>query len=147
MAFRYCSGLSGPRSDNGWAKAQPAMVLILKHLRRWGHGLKSHPIDWEKRGIEPRAPWFTRERLPVTQFSYSWPWSLAITSTGRVSLWIFRSIPCSTGSGSGLKGLRRRDHGFKSHLTDWEVRNRTCHPWFTRHRLKNVLWLSLGSNK
>ena len=37
-------------------KAQPAVVLVLKRLRRWGHGLKSHPTDWEKPGIEPAAP-------------------------------------------------------------------------------------------
>ena len=29
-------------------KAQPAVVLVLKHLRSWGHCLKSHPTDWEK---------------------------------------------------------------------------------------------------
>ena len=34
-------------------KAQPAVVLILKRLRRQGHSLKSHPTDWEKPGIEP----------------------------------------------------------------------------------------------
>ena len=30
-------------------KAQPAVVRVLKHLRRRGHGLKSHPTDWESR--------------------------------------------------------------------------------------------------
>ena len=34
-------------------KAQPAVVLVLKRLRRRGNGLKSHPTDWEKPGIEP----------------------------------------------------------------------------------------------
>ena len=34
-------------------KAQPAVVLVLKRLRRQGNGLKSHPTDWEKPGIEP----------------------------------------------------------------------------------------------
>ena len=29
------------------------MVLVLKRLRRRGNGLKSHPTDWEKPGIEP----------------------------------------------------------------------------------------------
>ena len=29
-------------------KAQPAVALILKRLRRRGNGLKSHPTDWEK---------------------------------------------------------------------------------------------------
>ena len=32
------------------------MVLVLKRLRRWGHGLKSYPTDWEKLGIEPATP-------------------------------------------------------------------------------------------
>ena len=27
-------------------KAQPALVLVLKRLRRRGNGLKSHPTDW-----------------------------------------------------------------------------------------------------
>ena len=30
-------------------KAQLAVVLVLKCLRRRGHGLKSHPTDWESR--------------------------------------------------------------------------------------------------
>ena len=33
--------------------AQPALVLVSKRLRRRDNGLKSHPIDWEKPGIEP----------------------------------------------------------------------------------------------
>ena len=37
-------------------KAQPAVVLVLKHLRRRDNGLKSHPTDWEKPGIEPATP-------------------------------------------------------------------------------------------
>ena len=37
-------------------KAQPAVVLVLKRLRRRGNGLKSHPTDWEKSGIEPATP-------------------------------------------------------------------------------------------
>ena len=37
-------------------KAQPAVVLVLKRLRRRGNGLKSHPTDWEKPGIEPATP-------------------------------------------------------------------------------------------
>ena len=32
-------------------KAQPAVVLVLKGLRRRGNGLKSHQTDWEKLGI------------------------------------------------------------------------------------------------
>ena len=37
-------------------KAQPAVVLVLKRLRRRGNGLKSHPTDWEKPKIEPATP-------------------------------------------------------------------------------------------
>ena len=37
-------------------KAQPAVVLVLKRLRRRATGLKSHPTDWEKPGIEPATP-------------------------------------------------------------------------------------------
>ena len=37
-------------------KAQPAVVLVLKRLRRRGNGFKSHPTDWEKPGIEPATP-------------------------------------------------------------------------------------------
>ena len=47
---------SGPGLDDGWANVQPAVVLILKRLRRRGHGLKSHPTDWEKPGIETGPP-------------------------------------------------------------------------------------------
>ena len=34
-------------------KAQPAVVLVLKRRRRRVNGLKSHPTDWKKPGIEP----------------------------------------------------------------------------------------------
>ena len=37
-------------------KAQPAVVLVLKRLRRRRNDLKSHPTDWEKPGIEPATP-------------------------------------------------------------------------------------------
>ena len=37
-------------------KAQPAVVLVLKPLRRRGNGLKSHSADWEKPGIKPATP-------------------------------------------------------------------------------------------
>ena len=38
------------------SKAQPAVVLVLKRLRRRDNGLKSHPTDWEKPGIKPATP-------------------------------------------------------------------------------------------
>ena len=36
--------------------AQPAVVLVLKRLRRQGNNLKSPTTDWEKPGIEPATP-------------------------------------------------------------------------------------------
>ena len=99
---------SGMWLDDGWVKVQPAVVLILKGLRRWIHSFKSHPTDWEKPEIEPGGPWFTRFMHSETLFSCLSPCSLAITSTDQVGLWFFRSIRCSTGS------------GFKFHPTDWE---------------------------
>ena len=52
---------------------------------------------------------------------------LGCTSTGRVGLWflLIFVVLCpgtpdgSTDSGSGLKCLRRRGNGLKSHPTDW----------------------------
>ena len=57
---------SGLRLDDGWAKAQPAVILILKRLRKWGHGFKSLPTDLKKPRNQTRAPWFTRRMLPKT---------------------------------------------------------------------------------
>ena len=37
-------------------EAQLAVILVLKRLRRRGNGLKSHPTDWEKPGVEPETP-------------------------------------------------------------------------------------------
>ena len=54
--FATAAADSGPRLDDGWAKAQPAVVLILKCFRKRGHGFKSHPTDWEKPGIKPGPP-------------------------------------------------------------------------------------------
>ena len=63
LAKRHPNGVSllrradsGPRLDYGWAKAQPAVVRILKRFRKRGHGFKSHPTYWEKPGIKPGPP-------------------------------------------------------------------------------------------
>ena len=47
-------------------KAQPAVVLVLKRLRRRGNGLKSHPTDWEKPGIESATPGLQDKGLSPT---------------------------------------------------------------------------------
>ena len=44
------------------------MVLVLKRLRRWGNGLKSHPTDWEKLGIKPATPGLQDKGLSPTPF-------------------------------------------------------------------------------
>ena len=49
-------------------KAQPAVALVLKRLRRRGNGLKSHPTDWEKPGIEPATPGLQDIGLSPTPF-------------------------------------------------------------------------------
>ena len=95
-------------------KAQPAVGLVLKRLRRRGNGLKSHPTDWEKPGIEPAIMLF----LFVAVF-------LGCTSTGRVGLcflWFFvQELPkAQPAVVLVLKRLRRRGNGLKSHPTDWE---------------------------
>ena len=40
----------------GTPEGSTAVVLVLKRLRRRDYGLKSHPTDWEKPGIEPATP-------------------------------------------------------------------------------------------
>ena len=37
-------------------RVQPAVFLVLKRLRRQGHGSKSHWTDREKPGMEPAIP-------------------------------------------------------------------------------------------
>ena len=49
-------------------KAQPAVVLVLKRLRRRGNGLKFHPTDWEKPGIGPATPGLQDIGLSSTTF-------------------------------------------------------------------------------
>ena len=54
----------------GIPEAQPAVVLVLKRLRRRGNGLKSHPTDWEKPGIEPATPGLQDRFIPHTTAAY-----------------------------------------------------------------------------
>ena len=63
-------------------KAQPAVVLVLKRLRRRGNGLKSHSTDWEKPGIEPATPGLQDIGLSPTPFCGS--------SMGRNQYWAGR---------------------------------------------------------
>ena len=97
LAKRYPKGVSllrgadsGPRLDDGWVKAQPAGVHILKRFRKQGHGFKSHPTDCEKPGIKPGPPGlqdicYRRCNSLVCE----WSCSLDITSNGRVGLCFF----------------------------------------------------------
>ena len=40
----------------GTPEGSMAVELVLKRLSRRVNGLKSHPTDWEKPGIEPATP-------------------------------------------------------------------------------------------
>ena len=100
------------------------MVLVLKRLRRRGNGLKSHPTDWEK-------PQFT---IPLFVAVF-----LGCTSTDRVGLcflWFFvQELPkAQPAVVLVLKRLRRRQRLKVSSDRLGEAVNRTCDPWFTRHR-------------
>ena len=68
------------RLDDGWAKAQPAVVLILKHLRKRRHGFKSHLTDWKKPGIpHPPTPPPPPPPPPTSALQgIGWPCSLAV---------------------------------------------------------------------
>ena len=69
-------------------KAQPAVVLVLKRLRRRGHGLKSHPTDWEKPGIEPATPDLQDISLSTTLF-VAFPWVVTSTGSGGFMICMF----------------------------------------------------------
>ena len=54
-------------------KAQRAVVLVLKRLRRRGNSLKSHLTDWEKPGIEPATSGLQDiglHRIHLTDFNF-----------------------------------------------------------------------------
>ena len=77
-------------------KAQPAVVLVLKRLRRRGNGLKSHPTDWEKPGIEPATPGLqdiglspTPRRLHYNFFFVAFPWVETSTGPGGFMISVF----------------------------------------------------------
>ena len=100
------------------------MVLILWCLRKRGHGFKSHPTDWEKPEIKPRAPGL---QGICYQRRYSLvcgrePWLLPVlVACIYVFVVLFPGAPeGSTDSGSGFKASQRTGHGFKSHPTDWD---------------------------
>ena len=109
------------------SKAQPAVVLVLKRLRRRGNGLKSHPTD----GNRTCDPWFIRHRFfpYITAASFA-PDScvfvavfLGCTSTGWVGvlfLWFYvQELPkAQPAVVLVLKRLRKRWNGLKSHPTD-----------------------------
>ena len=77
-----CPGTpKGSTSSGSGFKA--AVVLVLKRLRRRGNGLKSHPTDWEKPGIEPSTPGLQDIGLSPTPFFVAF---LGINQFCRVGL-------------------------------------------------------------
>ena len=62
-------------------KAQPAVVLVLKRLRRRGNGLKSYPTDWERPALEPATLGLQDIMfIPYTEALFSWHFLGAIIS-------------------------------------------------------------------
>ena len=105
-------------------KAQPAVVLVLKRLRRRDNGLKSHPTDWEKPGIEPATPGLQGIALIHYNTGAS---NHSLYFCGRVP-WLYQYWPggfmlfvvlCpgtpegSTGSGSGFKASQKTGQRLK----------------------------------
>ena len=126
-------------------KAQPAVVLILKRLRRWGHSLNTHPTDWENQGIEPATlglqgislsptPWrrvtillFVAVFLGYNQYSLGGLMAFVVLCPGAPE--------GSTGSGFDFKASQKKGPKLKvSSDILAEAGNGTCDPWFTRHR-------------
>ena len=101
-------------------KAQLAVVLVLKRLRRWDNGLKSHPTDWEKPGIEPATP-----GLQDKKTFCGFPW-VETSTAGRVyDLCVYYMTGTPKGSPKVVLCVFLWFYG--------EAGNRTCDPWFTRH--------------
>ena len=68
-----------------------------------------------------------------------WPYSFAIASTGRVVLWFcvqeHRKAQPAVTAGSGFKASQKTGPRFKASADrPGEAGNRTCDPWFTRHK-------------
>ena len=116
-----------------------------KASQKTGNGLKSHLTDWEKPGIEPVTPGLQDIGLSP----YTTAGELGIVVCGRVP-WLYQYWPggfmlfvvlCpgtpegSTGSGSDFKASQKTGQRLKvSSDRLGEAGNRTCDPWFTKHR-------------
>ena len=100
-------------------------------VRRRGHGLKSHPTDWEKTGIEPATPGLQDIGLSPTPRRRV-PWLYQYWAGGIMVLWFFlcRGAPeGSTDSGSGFKASQKTGQQLKvSSDRLGEAGNRTCDP-------------------
>ena len=103
-------------------EAQPAVVLVLKHLRRRSKWLEVSSDRLEELGIVVcgSVPWL---------YQY-WPDGFMLFVV------LCPGTPeGSTGSGSGFKASQKTGQWLKvSSDRLGEAGNRTCDPWFTRHR-------------
>ena len=95
-------------------KAQPAVVLVLKRLRRWGNGLKSHPTDGEKPGIEPATPGLQDIGLSLHHGGFSkkklfvaFPWVETSTGPGGFMICVFINMT-GTPKGSTESGFMEK---------------------------------------
>ena len=132
LAKRHPNGVSllrradsSPRSDDGLAKAQPAVVLNLKRLRKRGHGFKSHPTDCEKPGIKPGVPLvykaYATEDVILLFVAVFLGYNQYCPGGFMFCVVLYPGArEGSTGSGSGLKASQKTGHVFKSQQTDWE---------------------------
>ena len=60
-------------------------------VRRRGHGLKSHPTDWEKPGIEPATPGLQDIGLSPTPRRRV-PWLYQYWADGIMVLWFYVQV-------------------------------------------------------
>ena len=77
-------------------KAQPAEVLVLNRLRRWGNGLKSLPTDWEKPGIELSTPCLQDIGLSHTPRRLLWSFFIYMINGNIKHISIMNLYPFST---------------------------------------------------
>ena len=107
-------------------KAQLAVVLILKHVRRQGIVFKYHLTDSEKPGIKPWAPWIYKAYATGDVILMFLAVFFGYKPVLAGWVYVFLAVLCpgapkgSTCSSSGFEGSQKMVHCLKSQPTDWE---------------------------